>query len=62
MTATVQSDLSWPAATGRTYSVMYTNDLNSDWNLLENITATPPENTYSVNTEESSEFYKVIVD
>lgn len=39
----------WPSSTGRVYSIVATTNLFVAWtNLLENIAATPPDNTHTV--------------
>jgi hypothetical protein len=56
-------DLSWPSAENRTYSVMMTTDLSVPMTALEsNIAATPPTNTYTVDTGDSHAFFQIEIE
>ena len=55
-------DLSWPSASGRTYSIRMTTDLGQPWTVVENtIAATPPTNSRSF-TPATSAFYQITID
>jgi hypothetical protein len=56
-------DLSWPSASGRTYSIRMTTDLGQPWTFVENtIAATPPSNARSFIPAASAAFYQVTID
>lgn len=56
-------DLSWPSASNRNYSVKMTTDLTIPWTLLENdISPTPPMNSYRITPSSDSAFYKIIIE
>ena len=61
--ASTNFDLSWPSASGRTYSIQMTTDLGDSWTPLDsNITATPPTNSRSVTPSNSTAFYQITID
>ena len=56
-------DLSWPSASGRTYSIRMTTDLGQPWTVVENtIAATPPTNSRSFTPATSAAFYQITID
>jgi arylsulfatase A len=56
-------DLSWPSASGRTYSIRMTPDLGQPWTVVENtIAATPPTNARSFTPATSAAFYQITID
>jgi hypothetical protein len=61
--ASTNFDLSWPSASGRTYSIQMTTDLGDSWTPLDsNITATPPTNSRSITPSNSTAFYQITID
>jgi hypothetical protein len=59
-----EMDISWPSATGRTYTV-WSSETLVDWDLLlSGIDATPPTNTLTIETnpEDANMFFRVDVD
>jgi len=56
-------DLSWPSASGRTYSIRMTPDLGQPWTVVEGtIAATPPTNSRSFTPATSAAFYQITID
>ncbi|MDG1300613.1 MAG: Ig-like domain-containing protein, partial [Opitutae bacterium] len=56
-------DLSWPSASGRTYSIRKTSDLGQPWTVVEDtIAATPPTNSRSFTPATSAAFYQITID
>lgn len=56
-------DLSWPSASGRSYSVMTATDLTKSWTVLESgIAPTPPVNSYETDISSSSAFYQIVIE
>ena len=56
-------DLSWPSASGRTYSIRMTTDLGQPWTVVENtIAATPPTNSRSFTHATGAAFYQITID
>ena len=56
-------DLSWPSASGRTYSIRMTTDLGQPWTVVEGtIAATPPTNSRSFTPATSAAFYQITID
>ena len=61
--ASTHFGLSWPSASGRTYSIQMTTNLGDSWTRLENnITATPPTNSLSITRSSSAAFYQITID
>ncbi len=54
--------MKWPSATGRTYRIEASPDLKDFAPLMTGIAATPTQNTYSVSTDESNRYYRVMLE
>ncbi len=57
--------LRWPSVSQKSYSILKSTDLRLGFDQIEagNIPATPPENSYAINTEQVERaFYRLVVD
>jgi hypothetical protein len=54
--------LRWPSAEGRTYRIESSPDCRSWTPMLENISATPPENQYTAPVSGSCRFFRIVVE